>query len=541
MTTVVSSQQTPGQDDVSYAGLLAGLQKHFEHEIAAAKSPVFSVNLPDLFSVYLANLPEADRQHHTCHACRNFVNRFGNTVTIQEDGTLKSLMWDASYSYGIYTNAILALKEVVEKAAIEDVFISSEKVYGQTRTGEWTHLAIRTVPKLVYKGVVKTAGQLAAEKREDFKTLSRAMSEFSLDNLNQAVTMLTANSLYRSEKVLGMATWLRDLQDNLSKVKGSVKTNTLWRAVGTAPAGFATPRSSVIGSLIEDLAAGLAFNEVKAKFDAKMNPSVYMRPENAPKAGHIAAAEKVMEKLGAAGSLQRRFAKFEDIPIQHLQWKPAPPVQPKAPEGVFGHLLPEEAKAQALELPVVVITWDKFQRTVLPTATKIEYKARPRAEIFQSLVTAVNTDAPPILQWDNEEHRNPVSWYMYIGGSRPTDWNLATGKYHEVVGICLKPSLWNDPDKHLSHGKGALFLIKNCRDMNPKRVGAALFPEILKAEYHPIRRTIEAFSSNATLAGEDVASACGLLVGESDIDKSPPVFRVYTGTSMVDYAIDRWD
>ncbi len=56
------------------------------------------------------------------------------------------------------------------------------------------------------------------------------------------------------------------------------------------------------------------------------------------------------------------------------------------------------------------MTWEKFARTVLPDAETIELYVPAEAAPYVAMVTAANPQAPPILQWDRAERRNPVSW-----------------------------------------------------------------------------------------------------------------------------------
>lgn len=64
-------------------------------------------------------------------------------------------------------------------------------------------------------------------------------------------------------------------------------------------------------------------------------------------------------------------------------------------------------------------------------------------------------DAPPILQWDKDDRRNPFSWYVYPEGSNHSQWELTLG-YRKVTGITLQPSMWYEDNAY--QGK-AVFLI----------------------------------------------------------------------------------
>ena len=143
-------------------------------------------------------------------------------------------------------------------------------------------------------------------------------------------------------------------------------------------------------------------------------------------------------------------------------------------------------------------------------------------------------DAPPIIQWDSPDQRNPFSWYVYMRGSPAMQWGLKAGLV-DVTGICNIPSMWNHESKH--QGTGVLFVLDGAKDSNYKGVGNALFPEILKSDLREIRSTIEAYSKSAELSGYEEASACGLLFN----DRSNVAVQVVTDLGCATYNIDRWD
>src|SRR5262249_16422363 len=141
------------------------------------------------------------------------------------------------------------------------------------------------------------------------------------------------------------------------------RENLLWLAVATAPAGFCHVRSSVVGSLLEDIQDGKPFDAVKRAFDEKMSPLQYQRPTAPPSDGNIKQAEEPGAKPGSAGALRRRYARLEDL---QTIWRPF--AEPEAtPDGVFGHLR-EKKRDAPLRATGSTMTWEKFARTVLPNA-----------------------------------------------------------------------------------------------------------------------------------------------------------------------------
>lgn len=440
---------------------------------------------------------------------------------------------------GIYQSASRAVCERVERARVVGVHVSSEKVWGtpnntSRKTGcTWHHMHLLPPASMLYRGTVKTAGQRAAELTEDHGTLARALAEDKTgDIFRTALQIAQSESLYRGENVEGRLRWLVDLHEARAGSKGLARDNLLWRAVATAPAGFCHVRSSVVGSLLEDIGAGKSFAEVKRAFDAKMDPLKYQRPTAPPSAGNVKQAEEVVAKLGSAGALRRRFARIEDVQV--FTWAPVPSVI-KSIEGVFGHLLDATRPTSPMIASAPTMTWEKFARTVLPTAEAMQVHVPSRGN-FLALVTAADPDAPPIIQWDRENARNPVTWYTYVAGSRASQWNLASALV-PVVAVTPMPNMWQGNFAH--HGEGVLLILEGCRDLQSERAGLGLFPELLKSEYHAVRSTIEAHSCSGRLEDVDQATACGLAVRRGNVDALR--IRVLSRGVATDHTIDRWD
>jgi hypothetical protein len=289
----------------------------------------------------------------------------------------------------------------------------------------------------------------------------------------------------------------------------------------------------MIGTLLEDIAAGMSFETVARRFADKMHPLAYQRPQAAPTGGAIVEAEKVMQQLGAAGSLARRFARLDEV---QALWKPRASVLAPAAEGVFGHLRPKDSTiVPSMTVPAQTMTWEKFQRTVLPTAERIEFRAWSVGG-YVALVTAVNFDAPPILQWDHTDARNPVSWYFWHGGATAASFGLNAGQFYAVEAITLKPSMWHDGNEY--QGAGVMFVLAGAHET--RQAGAALFPEIMRTEFHGIRSVIEAYSRSAEIAGLHEPHAAGVMLDKGD-NTWQVVLRVLAGGKSLDYCLDRWD
>lgn len=545
--------------DLGFEEYRGRFQSRFLSVLAESGGRLFTTDAdgPMMFGAYLSGFDQSSQQYHTCHACRRFFDVFGGLVTIDESGRTHPALWHEEDAPDHYRASVALVARLVSRAKVNGVFLSSAPVWGQPVTGEWTHFAVTPPKEYLHRHSLLTAGQSMAEKKEDYANVCRALGEFNAATIATALRLLETDSLYCSEKVIGPAKWLADLHAARDSALGKDgKNNVVWRAVASAPAGFCHPRSSMIGSLLEDIAAGMDFAEVSRRFAAKMHPLQYQRPQAAPSAGNIAEAEKIVEKLGIARSLERRFARLDEV---QAIWRPVEP-KPETPGGsgtggVFSHIKPKEASTSgpAMQIPAVTMTWAKFSREVLPGAESIEILA-PTHGNYMALTTAVHADAPPILQWDNdrEDARNPVAWYLYMNGSPATQWGLVGGRYHKVNALTLCPAHWSTigdnngsgGPKHSHQTESIIFIIDGAKDLRSDGSGLAIFPETLRSELHGIRSTIEAFSRAGKLAGAEEASACGLALqkrtGGSQADWDARV-RVFKGGMSQNYRLDRWD
>jgi hypothetical protein len=502
---------------------------------------LFTTNTVDLFQVFLDGLPAHCRQHHTCHACRRFMEQYGGLVTIDSQGKTLPVMWDPATVPDVYRAAVTSLSIAVANAAIKNVFMTDRSTWGTPLDGDWEHFfVIPSADCLCPARPIDSIFQITAQKQQDYQMLSRGLASFPMEVAQQAYTILSNQALDRSEACLNVAQWFLQLQQQRNATNNLRRQDNLaWLAVASAPPGFCHIRSGMIGTLLADIQEGLSFQQIADRFNAKMHPLQYLRPTAAPTNGNIAQAEKIIEKLQTAGALARRFAKLEDLQALWL-----PQISQSKPEnkGIFGHLKTAVTQPQRqIEIPPIAMTWEKFARTILPTAQAIEYFVPTHDQSYMALVTAQNPEAPPIIQWDTAECRNPVTWYFYVNGSAPKDWNLSAGNYCAVTAIVLQPSLWNHPEHFAHKGEKAFFILKNAQDKKYSK-GAGFFPESLKSEYHSIRRTMEAYAKTAVLAGKDEATGCGIGLQKDSSSWDAILLRVTSLDGMqVKYQLDRWD
>lgn len=543
MEATESAVQHGNHDDPEYDAFLARICARFLALTQNGAVPLFTTDAQGLNDAYLAGFAEGpERQHHNCSACRSFINHFGGLVVIDIDGSTTPAIWNEDDAPALYRPSIARMARLVRAARVNGVFLKSEACWGEPVTGLWRHLHVKPAPTQMHRGTKPTAAQAMAEKREDFKNVQVAMQAFTPPLLETALKLLEADALYRAERVIGPARWLHDLHAARDATTGNARNNVVWRAIALAPAGFCHPRSSMVGTLLEDIEKGLPYADIAKRFAAKMDPMRYQRAVADPSAGQVDAAEQAVEALGIAPAFARRYAVESDFEVPGaVLWRPsqaaaraAAPAAAKS-GGVFDHLKPSTAPAGVgVDIPAKKMTLEKFYRDVLPGAASIAYRV-PLVGRFCALTSAADPAAAPILQWDSAEVRNSVSWAFPSPPARADEWNLVPGSLAPVRMIVNSPNLWNHAgDRFHSHGRGAFLLLEGARDVRGLP-GGGLFTEHLRSELKPYRSTIEAHLNKLAVAGaEDPATVgfgIGLLAGNDWTEAAAPRAPVGGGSA----------
>lgn len=501
------------------------MRQHWANVVNTAQ-PLFHTDAGatiSLYDVFLAHLPVELKPHYACRCCRKFVERFGDVVIVAATGAPKSALW--ATTSGIpeaFKGAVNALREAVHSASITGVLVSSEAHLGSLDTPPWSHMSLGWPMARRHSSPLKTAEAHAAALKEERGMLVRGLSEFTVEQLNKALTLLTSGTLVRPEKGEPIVRWALQQHAALAKLKGAAYDNALWLTAVTAPAGFCHIRSGIAGTLLEDVAAGLDVSTIARRWAEKLDPTQYMRAQVAPAAGQLKRAESVIDKMAAAGSLRRRYAVRQDVAETMWESRPQPVAAPR--DGVFGHITPKAKPvkpATLLDLPEQRMTLEKFRRTVLATATQIEYLVPTATTQLAALVTTADPESPPILQWDLAEKRNPVS--IYSSQADPSRWGLQPGSFVAVDLMMSMPYHW-DGATTPNQKEGVLLALRGCRDVY-RAQGGGFLPEYLRADLREIRSALDAYARSATVEGNSEGVVAGLaLMKTSDVatTKSAP-------------------
>jgi hypothetical protein len=513
---------------------------HLHHnELLTKDTILFRVNISgkDLWKLYLQTLEEvggeAVKNHFNCSCCRTYVERFGNVVAINDDdGSLVPVAWVPGEENNPLSITHRRISELVGSTKISSKWVSKEHHIGSESTvgtngTEWTHMSA-SIPNHL---ISETPGEDMSENAHQYFQMMNAetgVHRYSPEVFDVAINLFGNDELYRSEKFLAVAKFHKAVKNIILNEDRGKSRNLVWKLMASIPPGWVNVNSTMIGQLYGWIKDGLDFPDIKRMWSDRVGGDKYQRPVAAPSQQTIQQAEKLIEELGVVRSLDRRFARLEDI---KTSWKPVEvPKKEEVTGGIFSHLKAKEASpvvdTSKYETYIKPITWEKFTEKVLPEAKSMKMLI-PRTGNFSGILTATHEDAPPIIQWDTEENRHPVSSYVYVNGSPATRWNLNPNTYVNVTGIYDSPGsdeFW-------------ILVLEGCKDVGYQQ-GLMLFPEILKSEFHGIRSVIEAFSNAGKLTGQDEATACGYQINTRHFAVT---LLVETENGSQRYFIDRKD
>lgn len=541
MISKVSDTAKPYQIDTNadYEKLLSAMKARVTEFMDDPKAKIFTTNNEGLFDMFLDGLPAEYRQEYTCHTCKAFFNRYAGLVQIHNNGQIVPLLWP-NVDTGFFGKSVGAIFDKVKSSRVTGVFLTKSKTLGVPECGGRSHFHAMLPHAMKFKQSLDS-GQAMAEIKEDRRVLAESLPKYERATITAALRNLKSGHLNQADVSIEMAVWLEDILSQVcSTTQSRLKNNLLWKAASGAPPGYCHFANTMLGTLMDDIKSGITAGDVINRWNSKMHPLQYQRPQAAPGDGNIAQAEKIIEKLGAKDSLRRRYARLDDI---QMFWTPKEGhSDTDQGKGVFDHLKSEHNPATQTVMPPTTITWAKFERDVLPNVESMSVVLGYGNYPLAALTTSAAPDSPPIIQWDSEAMRNPVSWYLYSNGSSAIEWGLYHNIPSKVTGLCLKPYMWND-GKSGHHGKGLFIIVDGAKDDRHESVGAVLFPNHLRSEFREIRSTIEAFSKSSKMEGIDDASAAGIMLHDSGNNTWPKFDLMVTDSdgNVSIYNLDRWE
>ncbi|GAA1646284.1 hypothetical protein [Actinoplanes couchii] len=367
-----------------------------------------SLDRDSLWLTFLDSFPAGtnprfrERSAFDCSTCRGFVRNFGTVVEIH-DGRIRTVWSGVSAADPVFSVVAAAMDAFVGTLPLSGVFRSTEARYGARTTRSlhdgkvevWNHLhgpvakRHRTRDPGAERGAFDAAVQV----------FQRGLAELTPDALDTVAGLIDDDALYRGAEHRRAMTEFRSLRNQWEQAPDK-RAFVFANAMNPA----ARLRNTVIGTLVQDLSAGIDLEPAVRAFETKVAPQNYQRPTALITPAMVKAAMKTIGELGIEESLQRRFARLSDVSVTNVLWVDND-TQSRMKDGIEGLLMraattgaPGARDAKPEEVPVLT-----FMKDILPGAASIDMWVAGRHQPhLVSLTTGRHPDAPRLFKWDND-------------------------------------------------------------------------------------------------------------------------------------------
>ena len=408
---------------------------------------------PDkLYETYLNSFPDGTnnifrtRKEHDCSACRSFIKKFGSVVTIK-DGIVKSI-WDFKSNDFEYDTVCKAMSKYVKSFPIKDVFLTWENMIGIPSNKEmiegvgistWYHFYVHVPNKFIVDK--NSVNEKIAKNRDVRNVFKRSLDEISIDAVNTVLELISQNSIYRGnewESVLKTFKGYKNKYDNLDDKQ---KELFAWEKFFEAGVTVGKIRNHSMGVLLTDISNNMNLDEAVRRYESIVAPTNYKRPKPVYTKKMLDDARKTIESLGYMDSLNRRFAKIDDISINNVLFANRNIASNMKDFDVFSVMEKESSNNRKKFSKVEEIAIEDFIEKVLPNVSEVEvmFENRHRKNMV-SLITS-EKESKSMFKWNNS-----FSW-AYTG-------NIADSNIKENVksaggnvnGVMRFSIQWNDED-----------------------------------------------------------------------------------------------
>lgn len=432
---------------------------------------------------------------HNCNLCNNFIRRYGNIVTVNEQFEVIT-MFDV-IAPEEYQNSANVISKALKAAPIADVFFETfnelnflnyekcSKTTVQFKLGvdknvkrytkeecdkfgvvkpndiyTFNHIHV-FLPKEFVKQDGKSVESIMAGYRDAKNVFQRAMVEISIDTLNLVKDLIIQGSLldgqthlYKIEQIIPM----KLIYDELSKKE---KDNWCW--VNSYNLPFAKFRNELIGVLCSELSEGKELNAACQSWNKRVDPANYMKAIAPITKRQIEEAQKFVEENNYSESFDRRFANIDDIKVSEILHSNVGDGILKS-VSIFDSVKSTSTRHKRSEFDnVEEVSIDKFMKDILPKCTSVEaYLTGDHEGNLVSLTTANNKLSKPIFKWNNN-----YSWTFNgnLAGKSQIKEEVKS-KGGNVEGVLRFSMIWNEGD-----GTDNSDLDAWCQQPNAEKIG----------------------------------------------------------------------
>lgn len=384
------------------------------NEMARGTSTLYQVDCDKdkLWSLYLDSFPTEknpiyrERTWHDCSCCRHFIKIMGGIVAIK-NGEVISL-WDFDIENDdTYEPSIKAMREYIHSCHIIDKFLTKENRIGVERNKEMVGAELITYDHF-YAGVPLAAvadGDISEKKaqfRDTRNVFKRSLDEISAEAVNIVLELIAQGSLYRGDEHKDVLTKFARFKTNYDKLTPEQKEIFAWDK--SYEAGYAVGRikNHSIGTLLMDISNGVDLDEAVRRYEIIVAPANYKRPKAIFTKRMLEDAKKTLSDMGYLDSLNRRYAKLDDITINNILFCNKDSAKRIVGGDVFDEMAATIAVNPKKFNKVEEISIESFIQNVLPAAKEIEVLFENKLSgNMVSLIAPKDKDSKTMFKWNN--------------------------------------------------------------------------------------------------------------------------------------------
>jgi hypothetical protein len=370
----------------------------------------------EIWNLYLDSFPKEikgiyhERPWHDCDRCQTWFKTMANVVMIDENYEIRTLFDFETIPE--YQDVFRTLDEFLKTKRVENLFLHDHASVGVFRSFaeydggfEENHHFYLDLPDKFLSDSMELASDLgdALTQRELFED---TLNKISPDAVDTVLELVNSNSLYRSDQWKDTLEGLRDVFEEFGQLDSNCDLNNwFWKNSAMLPRNIVHVKNTSMGTLLLEITNGMDLEQAVTNYEKITAPSNYQRPKAVYNEDMLEDAKAKIAELGYMRSLERRFAKLEDISINNVLFANRD-VKAGLGDGIFDELKKNVSKKVYDFDRVTDISLEEFINNVIPNAQEISlYMNSKFRNNFVSLIAPLNEDAPSMFQWDN-----PYSW-----------------------------------------------------------------------------------------------------------------------------------
>jgi len=433
------------------------IQKHFaesvESNVILFRS---SVSGRELWSLYMKGFGEDPVYRdpassvHNCNNCRNFIERYGNIVSVDPDTYEIQCIWDVEdllspEELQEYGESLRLMTKALKEAPIGGIFAETHdflmsvpyekikrgqevyrlgveknlkqytqeeaKKFGVVEAGrvyEYCHYSLQILSGFIDKSGASEAS-LAAIARDAKESFGKLMG-ISVD------TFELVNDLIEQDSVMNAKTY----QDNLKEVMKFRKAydqvdpanRDKWLWIESHANHCVRLWGNAMGELLKDIEKGTPLEDACRAWNKIVDPANFMKAKSPITKRQIEEAKKFISENGYEDSFNRRMATLVDIKSEDIKYLGSTGRSIKA-ISILDSLTPTApgtgANVDKSKLKEIGI--EEFMTSVLPGSKDLQILfEKSQEKNLMTLTTAADPDQKKIFKWPNN-----YSW-TYNGG-----------------------------------------------------------------------------------------------------------------------------